>query len=390
MIDKLEKDHDDILSMYQLNLARAEEASLDVTDDESAGKIGDIKKKLKTSMSMLEAARKAEKAPYMAKAGIVQAFFASRIEKLEKYWEKLDAPHAKFLKEKEDRARREREDKARRDAEEAAAKLKVAQEAERIAREEKEAAQREAQRIAAEAEKARKEREAEAERVRKAAEAEAEAARAAAARAAAEAAAKIAALEKEKADAEAKRQSEILQAEEGRKAQERRIKEIGAEKKALEKQAASHVRQGQKEAEAVMAEANRDARALEREGRAEIRAAESAISDLNKEVRQFEQDADHSLDAAVRADRIAARSEKATMEKGSVLSRTRGDTSLSSVAERWVGSPISREEAFKSAALLWEHIPFAAIEQAVQAAVTAGARQIPGCIITQETKTVNR
>jgi len=412
MIDKLMADHDDILMMYESTLRKADEMPSAIASDEDAGKVSDYQKKLKMSKKMLDAAREAEKAPHLQKAGIIQNFFKSRMEKIDAVIKQIDEPLAKYLKQKEDDARRAREEKARLDKEEADRKLREAQEAERVAREEKAAAEREAQRLREVAEKEKRDREVEAERVRKAAEEEAARVKKAAdeeaerKRKAAEeeqriAAARIARLEEEKAELQKKNDAAVLQAEEDRKAAAQREKEIDAEKKRIEreaaesakqaeKDAAAEVRRAEKEAAEKLTEANREARGLEREGRAAERAADAEISSLNKDVREFDRDAAKTMDEAVRADKVATKSEKATMEKGSVLSRTRGETSLSSVTERYVGTPRSREELFQSAALLWDHIPFSALEQAVQSAVNAGIHDIPGAIVVQETKTINR
>lgn len=405
MIEQLKRDHDDALIMYETNVNKALDMPEEINDDITDGKVSDYMKKLKEVKTLLNSRRATEKAPHDRRAAVIQNFFKSKIEVIEAIIEKIDKPHAEYLKAKEDRKRREAEEKARKDKEEADRKLREAEEKARVAREEKEAAEQEAERIRLKAEQDRKDREAEAERVRLAAVAEAEKKRKEAeaeqqrirdeaARIQKEKDDKIAALEKEKRDLVAKR-------EEDAKAVAKREREIEAEKKRLEreneqkqkdadKEALRVRKEADKAAEEKLREGNKEARELSREGRAAERQADADIADLNKDVKELEKEADHSWDSAVRADRIATKSEKATQEKGSVLSRTRGETSMSSVTERWVGSPISRDALLQSAALIWEFIPFAALEQAVQAAVTAGARNIPGAIIAQENKTTNR
>lgn len=405
MIERLTADHSDALIMFETNINKAGEMPLEITDDATSGKVSDYLKKLKEIKRLLNSRRETEKAPHDRRAGVIQNFFKSKIETIDTIYKKIDEGQAKYLKEKEDRKRREAEEKAERDRLEAERKLKEAQEKERIANEERIAAEKESQRLREQAEKERKEREAEAEKVRKQAEAEAarkkkeaeeeqQRIRDEAARIQKEKDDKIAALEQEKKDIEAKR-------EEDKKAAEKREREIEREKKRLEKEKEDADREAERDAERVrkdaekeatekLKEGNREARELEREGRQADRQADADIADLNKEVRDMQRDADHSLDTAIRADRVATRSEKATQEKGSVLSRTRGQTSLSSVTEKWVGSPESRDALLPSAHRIWNYIPFYALEQACQAAVNAGERDIPGVIITQEVKTVNR
>lgn len=380
MIDKLARDYSDDITLYENRLAREAELPSVVATDADAAKYADYIKQITSSSKALDAARKTEKEPHLEKGRIVDSFFKSKIEKIEVIKKRVEEPLARFLKEKEDRKRREAEEKARQEKAEADRKLREAQEAEAEERRKREEAERETKRIADEAAAATKKAEEEAERVRKETEAAAEAKRQEAAKIQKEKDDRIAQLEKENKDLE-------LKAEEDKKAAEKRDRELEAEKSRISKEADAASKRSEKEAKEIEKSGEKEAKQIETDGRMAQREADQEVREIEKEVRQAEKESDEKLDAAVRQDRIANRAGRAADTKGSLLSRTRGEMSLASVTEKWVGVPRSREELFQSAAIIWEHIPFSAFEQAVQSAVNAGERNIPGADIYQDTKT---
>jgi len=332
----LQKDYREELSVYESMLAKQDEMPDQIDDDETAGAVSDYLKKLRNMEKTLDAARKAEKEVYSAKANAVHAFFKKRLDSILSVRDKVGEPLADYLKRKEDAARREREEKARAAAEEARRKAEE-MEARRKAEEE---ARRKAEEEAAAARRAQEEAERRAEEERRKAE--------------------QARREAEEAKARAK------QEEQEKEAATARAKELEAEARQREKAA--------KEAERAAA-----AQAKEREEQAKQAA---------RDAKQANRDYKTSLDDAIRADKKADQMERKTFAKSSELSRTRGSASMASVKETWVGSITRREDLDIEA--LRDHIPFAALEQAVQSFVNAGGRQLRGAIITQETKSVVR
>ena len=324
----LQKDYREELSVYESMLAKQDEMPDQIDDDETAGAVSDYLKKLRNMEKTLDAARKAEKEVYSAKANAVHAFFKKRLDSILSVRDKVGEPLADYLKRKEDAARREREEKARAAAEEARRKAEEME------------ARRKAEEEAAAARRAQEEAERRAEEERRKAE--------------------QARREAEEAKARAK------QEEQEKEAATARAKELEAEARQREKAA--------KEAERAAA-----AQAKEREEQAKQAA---------RDAKQANRDYKTSLDDAIRADKKADQMERKTFAKSSELSRTRGSASMASVKETWVGSITRREDLDIEA--LRDHIPFAALEQAVQSFVNAGGRQLRGAIITQETKSVVR
>jgi len=387
LIDKLRADNSDILMVYEAALNKEAEIPTEVTTDEESGKVSDYLKKLKTAKKMLDGARETEKAPYTAKANVVQSFFKGRMEKCDEIIKRVEVPLAAFLKKKEDEKRRAAEAKARADKEEADRKLREAKEAEERALKAQREAEAEARRIEEEKQKAAKAAEEEAARVKAAAEAEAK-------RVADEAAAKLKAaqdeidrLNKEKADREAAAAQKILQ-DEADKAAEVKAKEEQKAAEARLKEASKEVKAAAKEGNEILKEAAKEVKELERETRVEMAEMDHSLKEVNKEASQALRESGAAFDDAVRHDKLAAKSERAADEKGSLLSRTRGDASLASVTETYVGDVLDRDAL--DLETLRDHIPFSALEQAVNSFVRAGGRELKGARIYQQTKTAIR
>lgn len=379
-IAKLEKDNEDVLTIYRLTIAKADEMPTAIDDDETQGVVTDYLQKLKKTRKMLDGARESEKAPHMAKAGVVQNFFKSKMDMIDKVGVALNERAANYAKKKEDEKRRALEEKAQREREEAAEKLRQAQEAEAKAKAAAEAerkAREDAERIAREA---KEKAEADAAAARKKAEEEAAAIRKKADDDLREAHERAEKLKREIAEAAAKNEADAKAAKEA-------IEKAEAEAAAAEKAK----KEAEKQAKETVKTAEKEVRAIEKDAKAQIAAAESDAKDARAELREATRDSNAAVDDANRQDRHANRAERATITKGAELSRTRGTTSMSSVSETWKGSIISREALFADAALIWEHIPFGALEQAVDSFVRALAKPVEGqplkgAIISDETR----
>lgn len=339
--DGLKLNYEDELALFESNLRRETELPPAIENDDDAGRYSDYLKKLASTEKSLDAIRKSEKEEYSSKANIVHAFFKKKIDQLTEVKNRVSVPHAEYLKKKADEKRRADEEKARAAAEEAAQKLREAQERERIAQEAQRLAEQERAKIEAEA---------------------------AQARAVAEAAAAAARAEAERESARVRAEIEARAA-----AEEMGKRELQAQLKAAE--------DAKKQAEAAAKEIERAAREAQKE-------SEEKIKELNKEVRELNRESNRALDEAVRSDKSASKLEKAANASLADLSRTRGDSSMASVSEHWVGSVINRDQLDLEA--LREHLPFDALERATQAFVNAGGRTLRGAIITQELKTAVR
>lgn len=358
--------HDDVLALYESTISKADQLPNVVTNDDEQKKISDYILKITGCRKTLDATRAAEKEPHLRKGRAIDGFFKSRIEKLDELKARISEPAARYAKEKEDRKRREAEEKARLEREEAERVRREAEEKARLAREaelkairEKEEAERKAneERIAAERakEEARLKAEAEARAIREKAQRDAEAAQA-----------EIDRLNKEAQEKAALNAAALKEAQDRAEMAEKAIKLAEKEVKVIEK-----------EAEKTVKSLDKEVRANEREAEEKARLAALDAKAQNRE-------ANAALDAANRQDRYANKAEKQTLVKGAILSRTRGEGSISSVTETWIGSVISREELDLEA--LRDHIPMDALDKAVNSFVRAGGRELRGAIITEETK----
>lgn len=370
--EKLRTSYSDELMIYNTRVREAAEQPTDILDDDTAAKVGDYIKKVTGCMKMLDAARKTEKEPHLEKGRKVDNFFKKPIETLEDIKKKVEVPLGQFLKAKEDRKRREAEELARKKAIEAAEALRIAQEKEADERRKREEAEADKKRIADAAAAAAAAAAADAERVRKEAEAE------------------QAAIRKKAADDLAAKQKELddLKAQQiaDETANKAALKKAEDDKKAAEKSQ----REAEKQAEDLRKSSEKAARDIESEGRSAEREAQAEIKAIDKDVRVAERETEAALDTAVRQDKQAIRAEKQTMVKGSELSRTRGDSSLASVTEKWVGEVANRDDL--DLETLRDHIPMDALHQAVQHWVDAnkGNRTLRGAFISQETRTAVR
>jgi hypothetical protein len=101
-------------------LASAARAPEVVSDDETAGKVGDLIKLLTTAMKSAETARVGAKEPYLEAGRAVDGFYKTAIlEPLERAKHIVQVRLAIFLKQKEAAARRAAEELAQREREEA-------------------------------------------------------------------------------------------------------------------------------------------------------------------------------------------------------------------------------------------------------------------------------
>lgn len=367
---QLEVDYDDILMLYESTLKKESTVPTEVTDDDSSGKVADYIKKLSSVEKMLDASRKAEKEKYDTKSKAVHSFFKKRMETVDKVIEKFAELDKAYKQRKADEKRRQDEEKARLAKEEAERKLREAQEAQRVAEEARRKAEEDAanarrkaeeDRIAAEkaAAEARAKAEAEAAAIRKKAEDEAAAAR---------------------ADADRIRAESAAKEEEGRRAQqaaERAAKEKEAEAARIAKLAERAAQEREEAAERTRKEAERAARQVERE-------AEERALQAQRDVKAATREANKTLDEAVRADKYADKLERKADASLADLSRTRGDHSVSSISTHWQGEVVDR--ASLNLETLRPFLPLDALNQAVNAYVRAGGRQLAGARIWEEIK----
>jgi hypothetical protein len=377
---KLLQDYADEFAMAESLLAKADDLPPEVNNDDQSGQYSDFLKRLKGSEKMLDGLRKTEKEVYSVKANAVHNFFKKKIDMITDKQKDLSDVLAKYLAAKEDERRRAAAEKAAAERAEAERKMREAEAAAEIAREAQRKAEAEARAAEAAAEAARQKAAAEAAEARRKAEEEAAEIRRKAEEERAKQQAEIDRMKAEAAKAQEAEEMSKREAQRQIREAEERQKEAERAAKASEKEAKEKIEQAERDAK----EAMKAAREIERD--AEIKAYEAS-----KEANALQKDANRSLDQAARASKFADKTERQTASATTAeMSRTRGDSSMASITEKWVGRPIGREELFQSAALLWDHIPYDALEQAVQSAVNAGERIIPGANVFQETKAVVR
>jgi hypothetical protein len=139
---------------------------------------------------------------------------------------------------------------------------------------------------------------------------------------------------------------------------------------------------------AVEAQRRREREAAERKAREE---AERQRQEAERAAEEMQDDAD--ADAAVEAERAAeraeadaARAKKAAEAKAAELTRSRGDYGgVSSLVTTWAGELVDRAELDLEA--LRQHLPSAAIDQAIRSFVKAGGRELRGARIYEKTST---
>lgn len=346
--DDLNNRYQDELGFFNTVLERAEELPKEVTNDIEAGQYSDYIKKLTSQNKTIDAIRKTEKEEYSAKANIVHNFFKKKLDILAGVKQKVEEPLAKYLqakKDEEDRKRREKLEEERKEAE----RLR------KIEEEKAAEAQRKADEARAEEERIRKANE---ETKRKADEEAAEIKR------------------KADADAEAIRKK----AEEDAKA----ATEAGAG------EAKKIIRDAEKQAKEIVKTAETEAKETVKEATAEIKANDEVVKELHKDAKIAEREVKKVSDDANRQERFADKAERQTLAKTSELTRTRGDASMVSVSEKWIGEVADRDNLDLEA--LRDHIPMDALNKAVQSWVNANKenRSLLGAHIYQDVKTTVR
>lgn len=372
-------------------IQKENEVPAEIIDDETAGRASDFIKVTKSIVKESDGIRLSERKKYTIKSDAIQSFWKKRLAPVEDAMGRVQDRLAPYLKAKEDAKRRAAEEKARKAQEEADRKLKEAQEKERIAREAQAAAEKEAKRIADEAAEKLRKQEEDAKAKREAAEKEA-------ARLKAEADAKLKAvqeendrLKREAEEAEEKRKAKVLQDEADKEAEEKRKEREKIAADAL-KAATKDVKTADKSAASIIKETEKEIRQDAKDVRAEIAELDEGFSDLRQEAKEAERDKNKAMDAAVRADKDHARAEKQTLAGSAELSRTRGDGSVASATEEWTADVQDRDELLYSAKEIWDHIPFAALDQALKSWVKANEanRVLRGALVYQITKTMVR
>ncbi len=376
---QLSESYQEEFGMVESLLRKEADLPPEVVDDITCGQYSDFVKRLKSNEKLLDSIRKNEKEVYSTKANAVHNFFKKKTDQISEIQIRVGKKLAKYLAQKEDERRRAAEEKARIEREEAQRKMREAEEKAREA--EAARAKAEAERKAAEeaAAAAAKKAAEEAAELKRKAEAEAAEERA---KAEAERAKQQAEIDRLKAEAAQKLEQEEI----GKRESQRLIREAEEKQKEAEraaKQAERDAKEKIEAAERAAKETLKDAKLIEREN-----AEKAALA--TKEAKELDREANRALDTAVRADRFANKAERETLAGMAEMSRTRGDSSMASIAERWIGEPESREALRESAMLIWEHIPYDALQAAVQSFVNAGGRELKGAVIYQDLKAVVR
>lgn len=373
----LEQSYQDEIAMAESVLRKEADLPPDITDDNALGVYSDYSKRLKAQEKMLDGIRKTEKEVYSAKANAVHNFFKKKIDQITDVNARVGDKLAKYLAMKEAQKRREAEEKARAEREEAERRMR---EAEAKAREAEEARKKaEQERLAAEkaAQEAREKAEREAKEAREKAEREADELRRKAEEERRKAAEEAARLRKEAEDA--REREEISKRESAQKLKE-------AEE--AQKQAERRAKEAEKEAKLTIEAADKAAKETLKEAREVEKEANFAVFQASKDAKEADKEANRALDAAATADRFARKAERQTVAGMADFSRTRGDSSMASITEKWVGRVEDRAAIDLEA--LREHLPFDALEQAVQSFVNAGGRELKGAYIYQDLKAVVR
>ena len=131
--DDLGLKHAEILDRAKELLEAAQRVPETVTDDETAGKVGDFIKQLTACNKAAEGARVSEKEPHLAASRVVDGFFKAVTDPLDTAKKAIERRLTTFLRAKEEVARKERERIAAEERAAAEAARKTAEEAERLA-----------------------------------------------------------------------------------------------------------------------------------------------------------------------------------------------------------------------------------------------------------------
>lgn len=159
---------------------------------------------------------------------------------------------------------------------------------------------------------------------------------------------------------------------------------LDAAKKTLNDRLTAHLRRKEAEERRRREEAERLAR----------EAAETARREAEEAARRLAEES--QLDDAIAKEREArqaaadaAAAARAAEAKAAELSRTRGDYGgVSSLRTEWTGELVDRKTLDLEA--LREHLPTAALEQAIRSFVKAGGRSLRGASIYERTSAVTR
>ncbi len=120
----------DLLARQAELLAAAERAPAEISDDETAGKVGDFIRQIAACAKAAEGARVAEKEPHLAASRVVDGFFKALTDPLDKAKKGIEARLTTYLRAKAEAERKERERIAAEERSAAEAAAKAAREAE--------------------------------------------------------------------------------------------------------------------------------------------------------------------------------------------------------------------------------------------------------------------
>jgi len=366
-------------------------------DEALAEKVSDFIKAISSQLKAIEGARKIEKDEYLKGGQVVDGIFRKMAQPLIDMKATVEARLGVVLKARDERKRKEAEEKARiereaaeerrrlaeeqaeRDRQAAAEARARADEAERIAaqererrRQEAEAARRREEEIAAQARKEREEEE------RKQAEA-----RAARQREIDEAAERRRKAEEEAAEQGRKRDAAVAEAKRAERELEKRRKEA-EEQERINRLAEERRRDEEAEAaEQRRKQAERDQKEAEREAERKRQEAERA----DKQATRVEAKAERAVDEAQRQETAAeAKETKVVTAKPGEFGKVRGDFgALGTLRQFWTHANIDRDALDLES--LRQHIPMAALDQAVRSFIDAGGRELVGVDIYEDNRT---
>lgn len=125
--EDLDVKHIDILARAKDLLAACARVPEAITDDETAGKVGDFVKQIATCMKAADTARVGEKEPFLAGGRTVDGYFKALTDPLDKAKGAVQQRITLYLREKEAAERRAREEAARLEREVAEAKRREAE-----------------------------------------------------------------------------------------------------------------------------------------------------------------------------------------------------------------------------------------------------------------------
>lgn len=340
---KMREQYPETFSFAERLLKASDRIPTQVDDDDTAGKVSDFIKQVKSAQKSLDAARVEEKEVYVRGGRMVDGMFKNWTEKLKTLVNSAAEPLAEYQKKKEDEERRRREEEAQRKREEAEAALREAERKRKEAEEKERIAKEEQARAHAEAEARRK------------------------------------AIEEEAARKKAEQEAEIQRLKDEKAASEKADKEKQAELKRQLDEANEKLKATKSDEREQLKAAKQDAN-----------AAEDAAHELAKQAKSDNREANKLIDTAIRTDKQAEKLDKLANKDAADLARIRGrEGSVATVQTLWVGTVTNREIIDLEA--LRQHFKDDDIQIALNSWVKANpGKQLRGAFIREENRAIVR